>query len=354
MLRRGEWRATCQEKENEKIVGFHLSSLYSPAGWLSWEQCAQNYEIAKDDDQLLKAWTNTTLGIPWEEKGEAPDWGILFDRREHYRIGMIPKGGYVLTAGVDVQNDRLEIEIVAWGQNKESWSVDYRIIYGSPSDQKTWQSLTTILNEEFKSEDGIHRKINMMAVDAGFATQEVYAWVRNQSSHNVMAVKGIDNSPIPLNAPKKVDVNYKGQKLRHGVRLWTIGVSIIKSEIYNFLKKSRSDDENLSGAASRCHFPEYNTEYFKQLTAEQLVTKIVKGYPKRIWQKTRERNEALDCRVYARAAAIALGIDRWSDEKWKRLIGKPVSNSENKEIKNHIIAKKQITQKQKIVRSSWL
>jgi phage terminase large subunit GpA-like protein len=64
------------------------------------------------------------------------------------------------------------------------------------------------------------------------------------------------------------------------------------------------------------------TEYFKQLTAEQLVTRIVKGYPKRIWQKIRDRNEALDCRVYARAAAIALGIDRWSENKWEQLRNK--------------------------------
>jgi phage terminase large subunit GpA-like protein len=320
MLRRGEWRATNQEKANEKIIGFHLSSLYSPVGWLNWEQCAQNYEIAKDDDQLLKAWTNTTLGIPWEEKGEAPDWGILFDRREHYRIGIVPQGGYVLTAGVDVQNDRLEIEIVAWGPNKESWSVDYRIIYGSPSDQKTWQSLATILNEEFESEDGIHRKINMLAIDAGFATQEVYAWVRTQSIHNVMAIKGVDNSLVPINAPTKVDVNLRGKKLKSSVRLWKVGVSIIKSELFNFLKQCKNDDGTTP--TGYMHFPEYNTEYFKQLTAEQLVTRIVKGYPKRIWQKTRDRNEALDCRVYARAAGIALGIDRWSESKWEQLSGK--------------------------------
>ena len=72
--------------------------------------------MAKDDEQLLKAWTNTTIGLTWEEKGDAPDWGVLFDRREKYKIGIVPKGGYVLTAGVDVQNDRLELEIVAWGK----------------------------------------------------------------------------------------------------------------------------------------------------------------------------------------------------------------------------------------------
>jgi phage terminase large subunit GpA-like protein len=356
MLRRGRWESTCKEKANSKTIGFHLSSLYSPVGWLSWKQCAQNYEIAKDDEQLLKAWTNTTLGIPWEEKGEAPDWGILFDRREHYRIGVVPEGGYVLTAGVDVQNDRLEIEIVAWGPNRESWSVDYRIIYGSPSDQKTWIALSKILNEEFESEDGVHRKINMLAIDAGFSTQEVYAWVRTQSIHNVMAIKGIDNSLVPLNAPTKVDVNLRGKKLKSSVRLWKIGVSMIKSEIYNSLKWKHEDSEKSSGAASRCHFPEYNTEYFKQLTAEQLVTRIVKGYPKRIWQKTQDRNEALDCRVYARAAAIALGIDRWSENKWEQLIGKKMKKNIEKaeDTDVQISSKKTFERKSRIVRSRWL
>ena len=93
-----------------------MNSLYSSVGWLSWDACLQNYESAKDDEQLLKAWTNTTLGSTWEEKGDAPDCGILFDYRKEYKIGVVPKGGYVLTAGVDVQNDRLELEIVAWGK----------------------------------------------------------------------------------------------------------------------------------------------------------------------------------------------------------------------------------------------
>ncbi len=172
MLRRGEWRATNKEKVSKKVIGFHLNSLYSPVGWLSWDACYQNYEMAKDNEQLLKAWTNTTLGLPWEEKGDVPDWGVLFDRREHYRIGNVPPGGYVLTAGVDVQNDRLELEIVAWGQNSESWSVDYRTIYGSPADSETWQKLSLVLDEDFKSEDGRFLKISMLAVDTGFSTQK--------------------------------------------------------------------------------------------------------------------------------------------------------------------------------------
>ena len=345
MLRNGEWRATCEEKASEKVIGFHLSSLYSPVGWMSWDTCIKNYEIAKNDEQLLKAWTNTTLGLTWEEKGEAPDWGILFDRREKYQIGVVPKGGYVLTAGVDVQNDRLEIEIVAWGKNRESWSVDYRIIYGSPTTKEPWEKLTKILNEEFESEDGIFRKINMFAIDTGFSTQEVYAWVRSQSIHNVMAVKGTDNSLVPLNAPTKVDVNIRGKKITNGVRLWKVGVSILKSELYGWMKKTRNEDGSIP--YGYMHFPEYNTEYFKQLTAEQLVTKIVKGYPKREWQKTRDRNEALDCRIYARAASIALGIDRWTDAKWEQISGSKTEKKEN----TNVIAKKS---RPKIIKSRWI
>ena len=344
MLEKGEWRASNKGAVSDKVIGFHLNSLYSPVGWLSWNACALNYEMAKDDEQLLKAWTNTTLGLTWEEKGDAPDWGVLFDRREKYKIGVVPKGGYVLTAGVDVQNDRLELEIVGWGKELESWSVDYRVIYGSPTDAKTWAQLSNILAETFESEDGVNRKISMLALDTGFSTQEAYAWVRAQPFHNVMAIKGTDNSLVPLNAPIKVDVNFRGKKIRGGVRLWKVGVSILKGELYGWLKQTRNED----GSTPRgyMHFPEYNTEYFKQLTAEQLVTKIVKGYPKREWQKTRDRNEALDCRIYARAAAIALGIDRWTDKKWDQVIG--TNNDDNSETP---ILK---TEPRRIIRSNWM
>jgi phage terminase large subunit GpA-like protein len=343
MLSKGEWRATNKEKISDKVIGFHLSSLYSPVGWLSWEACVQNYEMAKDNEQLLKAWTNTTLGLTWEEKGDSPDWGVLFDRREHYRIGTVPQGAYVLTAGVDVQNDRLEAEIVGWGQNLESWSIDYRIIYGSPANSETWQKLSQLLEENFESEDGVSRRINMLAVDTGFATQEVYNWVRSQSFNNVMAIKGVDNSLVPLNSPTKVDINYKGKKISGGVRLWKLGVSILKGELYGWLKKTKREDGSIPHGY--CHFPEHATEYFKQLTAEQLVTKIVKGYPKREWQKTRDRNEALDCRVYARAATIALGLDRWGEKKWDKLINDQKASNSNSEDK---------VKHPRVVRSRWM
>ncbi len=316
MLANGQWRSA--NESNGKIAGFHLSSLYSPVGWLSWGQAAQNFLHAKDNEQLLKVWVNTTLGETWVDKGEAPDWQRLFERKENYPIGVVPFGGLVLTAGVDVQKDRIEVEIVAWGKNRESWSVDYRIFDGDPAKSSTWQHLSNLMSTLFPSEDGLDRGISMMAVDAGYATQEVYGWIRSLPPGRVMAVKGVDKALVPLGAPSRVDVTVLGQKLRRGAKLWPVGVSVLKSELYHALKLSQGDEGFPPGY---CHFPAYGPEYFKQLTSEQLVTKIHKGYPKREWQKIRDRNEALDCRIYARSASIAIGIDRWQPSKWDSLMG---------------------------------
>jgi phage terminase large subunit GpA-like protein len=316
MLSRGEWRVT-NETKGGKIAGFHISSLYSPVGWYSWSQAVEDFQHAKENEQLLKVWINTTLGETWVDKGEVPDWRHLFERRESYTIGTIPKGEVVLTAGVDVQKDRIEAEVVAWGRNRESWSIDYQVFEGDPGRDLVWSKLSELLNHHFLGSDGLEYTISMMAVDAGYATQEVYNWVRSQG--RVMAVKGVNKALVPLNSPSRVDVTVAGKKLYRGMKLWPVGVSILKSELFQLLNVLRDSEKVPAGY---CHFPEYAPEYFKQLTAEQLITKVVKGYTKQEWQKIRDRNEALDCRIYARAASIALGIDRWQDDKWNSLCNK--------------------------------
>jgi len=324
MLARGEWRATGKEGKKEAKEGakkgFHLSSLYSPVGWYSWKQAVEDYLHAKENEQLLKVWINTTLGETWVDKGEVPDWKQLFERRENFPIGIVPKGGkIVLTAGVDVQKDRLEV--VAWGMGCESWSIDYQVFEGDPGGEEVWGKLSELLNHHFIGESGLEYMISMMAVDAGYATQEVYNWVRgHQGSGRVMAVKGVNKALVPLSSPSRVDVTVSGQKLKRGMKLWPVGVSVLKSELFQLLNV-------LKNGPGYCHFPEYPPEYFKQLTAEQLITKVVKGYTKQEWQKIRERNEVLDCRIYARAASIALGIDRWPESKWESLVGEKAKKS---------------------------
>lgn len=320
MLEKGQWRSS---NSNIKIAGFHLSALYSP--WMSWNEAVSSFLAAKDNEELLKVWVNTILGETWVDKGDAPEWERLFEKAEDYKIGVVPENGLLLTAGADVQKDRIEVEIVAWGRDKQSWSVDYKIFYGDPARQEVWQQLSELLNTFFIHETGVQLPILMMAVDSGYSTQEVYQFVRKCSVAKVMAVKGVERAIVPLGSPGKVDVNINGRRLRRGARVWPVGISILKSELYNWLKLNCDEDGLYPGGY--CHFPKYSPEYFKQISAEQLVTKMVKGYPKREWQKIRERNEALDCRIYARAASIALGVDNWSDVKWQKILNSFVKDT---------------------------
>jgi phage terminase large subunit GpA-like protein len=299
MLQHGQWIAKFPDRT---VAGFHISSLYSPVGWFSWQQAVTNFKQAQKNETLLKVWVNTTLGEPWVDRGEAPDWERLYERAEDYQRGVIPNGGLILTAGVDVQKDRLECEIVAWGIGKESWSVDYIVIPSPPSSPEAWQRLKSLLDTTFQLQDSNDAlPISMMAVDAGYATQEVYNWVRQQSPYRVMAVKGVDKALVPLGSPSRVEVNIGGRKLSRGVKLWPVGVSILKSELYAWLRQSKIESEHtetefcedasieatctktdyVRSAPGYAHFPKYDPEYFKQLTAEQLVTKTVKGYAKR-------------------------------------------------------------------------
>lgn len=164
-------------------------------------------------------WTNTTLGLPWEDKGDCPDWTVIFNRRENYKIGVVPRGAYVSTAGVDVQNDRLEMEIVDWNANSESWSVDYRKIYGGPGDEKTWQNLSKALDKTFKLEDG---KDSILAIDSGFSTSEVYACIRAKNPYSVLVIKRQDSLVMPLCCPTGFSHRHINSPFQHAYTLGRI------------------------------------------------------------------------------------------------------------------------------------
>jgi phage terminase large subunit GpA-like protein len=320
MLENGEW---VPENPDHRIRGYHLSALYSPLGWFSWADAVRQFEASKGRPDQLRVFVNTVLGETWAEQGEAPEWEKLYLRREPYERNRIPRGGLFLTAGVDVQVDRLEVEVVAWGRAHESWSVDYRVIPGDTAGDAPWDILSGMLNEQWlaipgENEEPISLPLKMLAVDTGFNTQRAYAWVRTQPSDRVIAVKGQDGLASIIGHPRAMDINYAGKRIARGVKLWPVGVDLIKSEVYGRLRlePSVNPDERPFGW---CHFPEYSEDYFKMLTAEQKVARIVRGYRKFQWEKTRERNEALDCRVYARAAAAVVGIDRFTDDHWDYL-----------------------------------
>jgi phage terminase large subunit GpA-like protein len=323
MLARGQWRANPGPNWDRITAGFHLSGLYSPVGWFSWGDAAKQFEQAQKDPSLLQVFVNTVLGETWTMMGEAPDWKVLYDsNREPYKAGAVPRGGLFLTAGADIQRDRIEVEVVAWGRGKESWSVDYRAFEGDTSRAPVWGQLTALLNETYPAWTGVDLPVLQLAVDSGYAATEVYEWARRQGGR-VLVIKGDVRSSALLGSPSPIEVGPLGAKIKRGVRVWPVNSGMAKEELYRWLRLQRPTDEDLEQGVpfppGYCHFPRYSEEYFKQLTAEQLVTKMVKGYRRLEWQKMRPRNEALDCRVYARAAAARVGLDRYQEKHWRAI-----------------------------------
>ncbi|EPX84315.1 Bacteriophage tail assembly protein [Rubellimicrobium thermophilum DSM 16684] len=326
MLAAGEWRPTATATD-PLTVGYHLSALYSPVGWLSWARIARAHEAARRSDEAMRAFRNTILGETWMETGEAPDWQRLADRREAWAPGTVPAGGLFLTAGADVQKDRIEVDVWAWGRGLESWLVDHIVIEGGPGDPACWQKLTELLGRTWAHANGQHLTIARLAIDTGFETSAVYGWARAVGFAQVAPVKGVEgfNRASPVTGPTYVDATVAGKRLRRGARLWTVATATFKAESYRFLRQERPTAEEIAAGASfpagTVHLPDWaDGEWLKQLTAEQLVTvKTRRGFTKLEWQKLRERNEALDCRVYARAAAWIAGADRWPEARWADL-----------------------------------
>lgn len=319
MLAKGFW-----EKENPSakgIASFHLSELYSP--WCTWGQVAKSYESAKENAEEYKVWLNTSMGEPYEHSGDAPEWKKLYLQRENYQRNKIPDGVYFLTVGVDVQRNRFELEILGHGLNRESYSIDYRIIPADTSRLESFQVLSDILHETFETSDGRQMPILKMAIDSGDQTQTVYAWVRSQSRTRVMAIKGgNEDLKVPLSTPSYVDLNFEGKREKNSIMLWTVGTWMLKRQLYGQLKIERPTEEALEEFGmpwGYCHFPNYDEKHFRGLCSEVEEIKMVNGYPRTVWTKIYQRNEPLDCRVYAVAAAEQVGISKMKEADFIKL-----------------------------------
>lgn len=299
MLRKGEWRATATA-EDKRTAGFHLSSLYSPLGWKSWEEIVGEFLRAKNDAPLLKTFVNTVLGETWEEEvGAKLGADGLRERAEFYESNTVPEGASLVTAGVDVQDNRVAVGLYAWGAGEECWLMWHGEIYGDPAGKKLWSQVDDIINRTYPRADGEPVKVSAVGIDSGgHYTSEVYAYCRERRKRGVFALKGQSqrNKP-PIGKPSKVDINYKGQVLKNSAELFPVGVDTIKSTLFGRLK------HNETGPGYIHFHNEAGQEYFKQLTAERQVVRYVKGFAIREWKKKAgDRNEALDVLVYSYAA----------------------------------------------------
>lgn len=297
-------------------ASFKVNKIGSP--WGSLADLVRKYLDAKNNNEKLKTFYNTQLAETWKVKADSPDHMRLYERREKYQLNAVSSEVYFITCGVDVQGSRLELELVGWGKDKQSWSIDYRTLVGQTSTKDPWDELEKVLNETWVTEDGRQLNIRMMCVDSGFNTQHVYNWVRSQDPNRVRAIKGQDHLQMIFGKPTDVEVNYNGQRIANATRVWPVGVSLLKSELYGWLKMEGAADNGLYKPGF-CHFPEYGENYFQGLCSEQLVEVKVRGRNQLQWQKKFDRNEPLDTRNYARAAASMFGMDRFTDEEWNIL-----------------------------------
>lgn len=299
-----KWVADNPDAYKAGVRSFWLNAFASP--WMPWSTIAQRFLEAKSDPEKLKVVYNTLLGELWEDRGDLEDEDGIMARREEYPAEL-PEGVLVLTCGVDTQDNRLEYEVVGYGQYGENWGIQKGIIMGKPDTPEVWQRLDGVIEHVYKFQSGKGLKVSITFVDSGgHYTQEVYAACRERQNRRVFAIKGKGGPDIPyVGVPTKVAL--KDNK-RITCWLYTIGVDAGKSKIMSGLKVQEP-------GAKYAHFPRgergYDGNFFSGLLSEKLVLSHTSRGDRWLWEKLpgHQRNEALDCRNYANAAFQVLNPD---------------------------------------------
>ena len=289
-IRNGQWIASAEFKG---VAGFSINGLCSP--WTPLADGVRDFLNVKKNPEQLRVWTNTYLGELWTDPGETIDDYLLADRREE--MPSIPDEVIILTAGVDVQDNRLEISIIGWGRDDESWVISHSTMYGDPSTPQLWTALDSHLMQQYETESGRRLAIRSTCVDSGgHFTNSVYQYCKKNAGRRIFAIKGVGGEGKPISGrPSKNNIAK--------CPLFPIGVDTVKDLVFARLRIQEP-------GAGYVHFSDtLSDEYFRQLTAEKIVTKYHKGFKKRMFEKVRPRNEALDCMVYSIAAYAIIGMN---------------------------------------------
>jgi phage terminase large subunit GpA-like protein len=292
-IRKGRWQATA---EFNGVAGFHLSELYSP--WRRLSETAEDFLQSKASPERLRTWVNTALGETWEDSGETVDAHSLDRLRETYGPDDLPDGVLYATAGVDTQGDRLEVEVVGWGEGEESWGVGYHVLYGDPAQDGVWSDLDALLLETYSTASGRTVRVQAAAIDSGgHHAEAVLRFARERFRRRIYAIKGFPGAGKPI-------WPVRASKAKTKDNIWMVGVDTAKDTIL-----ARWGIQTGPGA---CHIPSdpatgYDDDWITQVTAEQRVTRYREGRPYTVWVLPKgKRNEAFDCRVYATAAMKSL------------------------------------------------
>ena len=290
MVAKGAWRATRPE-----VVGHHgyrLSALLSLLPNASWARLASEFLEAKRSPETLKTFVNTLLGEAWRAPGEELDDTALANRREPIGLDRIPPETLVLTAGCDVQDDRIEVTTLGWTKEGDALALAHEIVWGSPLENETWAETDDLLRRTFTHPHGGTLRIDATIVDSGSGghTDAVYAFCQPRANRRVMAGKGVAGFQRPAVQVSKA----------RNVRLILVGVDGIKSQVMNRLQSGRT-----------IRFGDALDEtWFEQLTGERRVVRYSRGKPARAFERIPGRRvEALDCVVYAFAARQLVNLD---------------------------------------------
>ena len=253
-----------------------------------------------NDRELLRVFINTVLGETFNEQTEGIEAKHIMKRCRPYKYPA-PDGVQIITAGADVQKNRIETEVVGWSGNGESWGIDYRVFIGDTEEDYVWKQLDLYWLNSFETKSGAKIHISCAAVDSGYLTKAVFRFCRARFHRNIFPVKGQEGwGKGYLTRPKR--------KNDDGVFAYKAHVDEIKNRIYSTLAIEAKDPENVRDreVPGYCHFPVkecYNEDYFKMLTSERKEVKLLNGYKRIRWILPKgRRNEALDCRAYALTA----------------------------------------------------
>lgn len=300
MVANGEWRPTTTAKEAGQI-GFHLPAMLSTIGSRTLPSLVEKWLSAREKGkESTRVFINTQLAEGWEDRGARMEPHLLVNKREDYGDGVeVPGRAVALTAGVDVQVDYFQLQVIAWGPASERWLVDWRTVPGDPKQAETRAELLEALKRRYTHASGHHLPIHATCIDSGYATDEVYDFVLAHQARRIFATKGFaDRSGNPI-------VGKPNEKIRgkdgRPVKLYPINVDDAKGEIMGALTVE-------AAGPGAWHFPlaldTVDEEYFAQLCAEHRETRYNRAgvATHTVWVKDRERNEGLDTAVMCLAA----------------------------------------------------
>jgi phage terminase large subunit GpA-like protein len=318
LVRGGRFIAT--EPGPNRPPSFHVDTLSSL--FVSWDDIADEWWKAQRDEKKLKAFFNLWLGLPYRVRGDAPEWERLMERRADYQSRTIPAGGLVVTGFADVQGNGIYYEAVAHGRDQVSWTVEADFIEGATDDASAgaFAVLAQVIERTYPDAFGNRWTFDAFGIDAGYNQHVVTTFARGRPG--VYACKGMHGWFHPaIGTATPVDITYKGKRTKHGCLLWPVGNYSLKSIFYSRLRKEGRQAGAELDPPGYCHFGTFLGEtYFRQITAESIVTEKKNGRTTRVWRE-HGPNHFLDCRIgnMALAELPHIGLSRMTDDDWKAL-----------------------------------